>query len=273
MKKRLMISVLLAVPAVASAKDFLGSGSHDCSKDPVVNINAGSATITLTGACKTVNVNGGSNKLAAASIGTLNLNGADNTADCDELGGVNLTGTGNKVTYKKAQKGDKPSWRAIGAGNTLTKGAGKPADKPADKSPPPGDDNDDDEDDKAGGETAPANAKVIDCAKTPTWSHGNGGGKFKFTGKCTKISLGGGGNSLWIQSVDKLDLGGGDNKLFIEWGDTLVIGGADNSIVIGTVGTIDVGGTDNTVTWKKAIKGAGPTLKGQPKKNKIVQAR
>ncbi len=132
--KRLVISFVLAIPAVASAdKDFTGgSGAHDCSKDPVVNINSGSGTYTFTGACKTVNVNGGENKITAASIGTLNVNGAGNTADCDELGGANITGTDNKVSYSKAQKGTKPGWRALGTGNALTKRAEKKAgDKPA----------------------------------------------------------------------------------------------------------------------------------------------
>lgn len=250
--KRLVISFVLMIPSVAAAdKNFMGgNGSHDCGKDPVVNINTGSGTFTLTGACKVVNVNGGDNKITAASIGTLNVNGATNTADCDDLGGANVTGSDNKVSYKKAQKGDKPGWRALGTGNSLTKGAGAGGGKSDGKGDGKGDGT-------GGGEPkADPKAAVIDCAKKPTWSTADGGGSFKFVGKCTKISVAGGDNNLYIDSVDTLD-----------------VAGAENNIYVGAVGTISVGGADNKITWKKALKGDKPTLKGQPKMNAIVQIK
>ena len=133
--KQLLICGLLAFPALASAdKNFMGGGTHDCASDPIVNINASAGVVTLTGACKTVNINGADNKLTIASVGELNINGSSNTVDTDELGGANATGSNNKVTYKKAQKGTKPGWRAVGTGHSLTKkAADKPADKPAEK--------------------------------------------------------------------------------------------------------------------------------------------
>jgi len=236
---RLVISAILASPAVAAAdKELLESGSYDCGQDPVVNINAGGGTFTFTGVCKLVNVNGGDNKITAASISTLKLNGADNKIDAGELGGANVTGSGNKVTYKKAQGGDKPGWRALGTGNSLTKGGGKG-------------------DGSGGGEPKPdAGAAVIDCAKKPTWSNADGDGNFKFVGKCTKISVGGGSNKLHIESVEMLE-----------------VGGAENLIYVGAVGTVSVGGSDNKITWRKALKGDKPAFKGQPKLNTIVQLK
>lgn len=128
--KRLIVCGLLAVPAIASAdKTFMSGGSHDCATDPVVNINTGNGTFTLTGACKTVSVNGADNKLTIASVGTLNINGSGNTADTEELGAANATGSNNKVTYQKAQKGSKPGWRAVGTGHSLTKAKPAPAEK------------------------------------------------------------------------------------------------------------------------------------------------
>ncbi len=133
--KTLAIACLLAFPALASAdKNFMSDGSHDCGSDPIVNINASAGTFTITGACKTVNVNGADNKLTIATVGQLNINGSTNTVDTSELGGANATGSGNKVTYQKAQKGTKPTWRAVGTGHSLTKkAADKPTDKPAEK--------------------------------------------------------------------------------------------------------------------------------------------
>lgn len=133
--KLLLLCGLLALPGVASAdKNFMSGGSHDCASDPVVNINSSAGSFTLTGACKTVNVNGADNKLTIASVGELNINGSTNTIDTEELGGANATGSGNKVTYVKAQKGTKPTWRAVGTGQSLTKKpAAKPTDKPAEK--------------------------------------------------------------------------------------------------------------------------------------------
>jgi hypothetical protein len=95
-----------------------------------------------------------------------------------------------------------------------------------------------------------------DCKKDPVVHIDNGAGKFRFTGPCKLISVGGGQNTLAIEAVE-----------------TLEVGGAENTITVGTVGTIDVGGSDNTITWKKARSGDKPTLKGQPDKNKISQGK
>jgi len=117
--KRLVIAVVLAVPAVAGAdKNFLGGGgSWDCSKDATVNIS-GKGKYVLTGTCKTINLSAGDATITAASVGEININGAKNTIDCDELGKISIVGANNKVTYKK---GKKPAIAQVGSGNSITR--------------------------------------------------------------------------------------------------------------------------------------------------------
>jgi hypothetical protein len=114
---------------------------------------------------------------------------------------------------------------------------------------------------------------TYDCAKDPAVSIGNGKGTYTFKGKCKSISVGGGMNTLTIESVDHLHVGGGMNTINVAMAEAVHIGGAKNTLKFDTVGAIDVGGADNTITWKKAKTGDKPTLKGQPDKNKITQAK
>jgi hypothetical protein len=95
-----------------------------------------------------------------------------------------------------------------------------------------------------------------DCKKDPVVHINHGNGKYTFKGTCTTIDFGGGENTITIEAVD-----------------TLVVGSASNTITVGTVDTIDVGGSGNKITWKKAKTGDKPTLKGQPEKNTVTQAK
>ena len=97
---------------------------------------------------------------------------------------------------------------------------------------------------------------TVDCTKDPHVASSNGMGTYTFKGACQRITVGGGVNTLTIEAVE-----------------TLVISGAKNTVAVGTVGTIDVSGAMNAVTWKKAKTGDKPTLKGQPNKNTIAQAK
>jgi len=275
--RTLVISLLLASPAIAHAdKSFAGSGgSWDCSKDAVIEI-AGDGAWTITGACKSITVDGADHQLTIESVAMLNVNGASNVADVDTLGTVNLLGADNKVTWHKALKGAKPVVKGAGVNNSVTKATGT-AKKTDDSKKTDDTASDDKPSDGApgGGIGAKADPKAtaIDCKKKPNWSTGDGDGSYRFTGPCKKISVGGGENRLWIQSAETVDLGGGGNKVFAESINLLDIGGSENSVAVGTVGTISVGGADNTVTWKKAKSGDKPTMKGQPQMNKIVQVK
>ena len=271
----LLVSLLLASPVVAHAdKGLAGSGgSWDCSTDPVIEV-AGDGTWTITGPCKSVTVDGADHQMTIASVDVLRVNGSSNVVDVEEVGTVSVLGADNKVTWHKAKKGSKPVIKGAGVGNSVTKGTGtakKTDDAPA------ADKDDDKPAGGGGGGTVAAKpdpkAKAIDCKKKPTWSTPNGGGSYKFTGPCKRISVSGGDNRLWIQSAETVDLPGGENKVFAESIDSLAVAGSENEVVVGTVGTISIPGADNTITWKKAKSGDKPVLKGQPEKNKIVQVK
>ena len=120
------IALLIAIapmiaPLTARAdKQFTeGKGTRwDCAKDPVAHINHGEGTYTFTGKCKTINVNGGDNKLTIESVDTINVNGGDNTVAIGTADKINVNGSGNKVTYKTAKSG-KVTARSPGSGSTV----------------------------------------------------------------------------------------------------------------------------------------------------------
>jgi hypothetical protein len=130
--KTLTILLLVLTPAIVltgastaarADKSFTGGkgGTWDCAKDPTVVINTGNGTYTFKGACKSISVNGGSNKLTIAGVDELNLTGAKNKIDVDEVGAINIIGTDNAIRWKKTKSGDKPDTSVVGNGNTIDK--------------------------------------------------------------------------------------------------------------------------------------------------------
>jgi len=122
----LLASALFLVPAAAGYADKVfqkGKGATwDCAKDDVVEINHGGGTYTFKGACKEINLNGGSSKLTIESVASLNLNGAQNKVKIGTLGEIVINGAKNTVTYKKAANGaKKPDVTSNGIGNSVTR--------------------------------------------------------------------------------------------------------------------------------------------------------
>jgi len=123
--RTLLIAVLVLAPTLALAdKDFTGGKgtTWDCKKDPTVNINHGKGTYTFKGECKGININGGHNTLTIESVAELNINGASNTVNVASVGTINLVGADNKITWKKAQSGDKPTVSTVGDNNSVKQG-------------------------------------------------------------------------------------------------------------------------------------------------------
>jgi hypothetical protein len=118
----LLIALAPMLASMTARADKLfnkGKGAAwDCGKDPGVIINHGEGTYTITGKCKTVNVNGGDNKLTIESVDTLIVNGGDNTVAIGIADTIIVNGSDNKVTYKTAKSG-KVTARAPGGGNTV----------------------------------------------------------------------------------------------------------------------------------------------------------
>jgi Protein of unknown function (DUF3060) len=120
--KTLTTLLLVLAPTLALADKTYTSGkggAWDCAKDATVIINHGAGTYTFKGACKSITVNGGANKLTIESIETLNLNGAQNTVDIGEAGAISVVGSANTITWKKAKSGDKPDIKSVGTGNKI----------------------------------------------------------------------------------------------------------------------------------------------------------
>lgn len=117
---KLACLLIALTPALATAdKSFTKSATWDCAKDPTVAINHGGGTYTFKGACKQINVNGGGVKLTVESVDTLNVNGGGCTATVGTLDVANINGAGNKLTWKKAKSGDKPTVNIVGADNKV----------------------------------------------------------------------------------------------------------------------------------------------------------
>jgi hypothetical protein len=77
-------------------------------------------TITLTGACDTVNISGNHNKVTGASAKSLNVSGNENTLDIATVETANISGNKNGLTWKKANAKDKgPAVNNVGTGNKV----------------------------------------------------------------------------------------------------------------------------------------------------------
>jgi hypothetical protein len=238
--KRILVLVVVLVPAAASAdKAFMtGKGTTwDCKKDPVVSIMHGKGTYKLKGACTTVNVSGGSNKLTIESVDELNLTGAKNTVTVTTVGTINLTGSKNNVTWKAAKTGDAPSINNVGKDNTVAQtGAPATATPPAATATAPK---------TSGGGTA------IDCAKNPSFVYADNDGTFTLSGTCKHVMISGNNNKLTIENAEHVMLSGNKNS------------------VTGTLAAVDTSGNDNSVSYK----GAKPKISNTGNGNKIGAAK
>jgi hypothetical protein len=222
--KRILCLLLVVAPGVASAdKNFLkGKGATwDCKKDPVVNINHGKGTYTFKGACTTINLNGGNSKLTVETVDELNVNGGSNTITVATLGAANLMGSKNKLTYKAAKEGDSANINVMGSDNVVVGPKGATGGTTGGGG--------------GGGAAEPAPAtegggKVIDCAKTPSFSYQENEGTFTFTGTCDKISLNGNKNTVTADNVKTLLIQGNENKATVNGVDTISTPGNENKI-------------------------------------------
>jgi DUF3060 family protein len=120
--KTLTILLLVLAPTLALAdKTYQGGkgATWNCAKDPTVVINHGKGTYTFKGACTSITVNGGANKLTIEAVDKLTLNGAQNTIDLGEVSAIAIVGAANTITWKKARSGDKPEVTVVGTGNKV----------------------------------------------------------------------------------------------------------------------------------------------------------
>ena len=120
--KTFVTLVIALAPVLAHAdKTFTGGkgATWDCAKDPAVAINHGKGAYTFKGACKSIRINGGENKLTIEEVDKLDILGGKNTIDVDEVEAINVTGADNTISWKKTKAGDKPSINILGKGNKV----------------------------------------------------------------------------------------------------------------------------------------------------------
>jgi hypothetical protein len=139
MKKVVFIALLVPATVVAD-KSFTGDKkiTWDCAKDPELSITTGKADITITGACKSIAITGGDNKLVIESVDDLVLNGNNivtkvgtlaeivvngnkNVTTAETLGEITFNGNNNVTTYVKAKSGKAPSVQDNGKSNSIGK--------------------------------------------------------------------------------------------------------------------------------------------------------
>jgi hypothetical protein len=124
MRNLLVVCVIAVAPLAARAgKTFTGTadGAWDCAKEPSVHILRGEGTYAFKGACKTIAVDGGNNKLTIEAVDTLRIVGGGNAVEVGALGAASIMGSGNKLTWRTAQTGDQPRISTVGANNQVAR--------------------------------------------------------------------------------------------------------------------------------------------------------
>lgn len=226
--KRIVLALFVLTPSLGSADKIWNAGrgaTWDCKKDPVAIINAGKGTYTFKGACTSIRVNGGNNKVNAESVDELSITGSRNAVTVGTLGSASVTGSKNSLTWTAAKTGDAPAVSVVGKDNMVTgptAAAEAPASPPATAAPP-------------ATTAAPVSGATIDCTKNPTSSYADNDGTVTFTGKCDNVAI-----------------GGNDNRVKIESATAVLVTGNDNHVEIGAADAIKAIGNDNTITYRKA---------------------
>lgn len=104
--KRALVSVLMVCAthvAIADKHYNEGKGgTWDCAKDGVVTIEANAGKYTFTGTCKSISINGNSNKVTIETTATLSVNGNTNNVTAKSADALLVPGNENVVIVKKA---------------------------------------------------------------------------------------------------------------------------------------------------------------------------
>jgi len=120
--KRFTILLVLAIAASAIAGNYPDNkqtATHDCTKDPIVNVGGNDNTITFTGACQAIRAAGNQNTLTIESVGTLYVLGNKNTVTVTAVDAINASGNNNTVTWTKSVSGKKPKISSTGTANKI----------------------------------------------------------------------------------------------------------------------------------------------------------
>ena len=122
MKRAIILATcLLYTAAVAGSYDGNSKTvTHDCAKDPDPIVNGNKNTITFTGECATIGVQGNGNTLTISAVKSLSVPGNKNTIAVDGADSIRVDGNDNTLTWKKPIKGKAVDVTTRGTNNKIS---------------------------------------------------------------------------------------------------------------------------------------------------------
>jgi hypothetical protein len=215
--------------------------AYDCGASGEVFIDGNGNTITLSGQCLNVA-----------------LNGSSNTVMIEAVANIFLNGDGNRVLWQRSLSGSSPAVVRLGSNNTVSQGALE-----------------------AGTAPTATQAAVVQSSPTPApQDEGEGTIVVAETSTDRTIDCTGQSVDI-IGSSNDITLVGACNKLDIESGSNDVVAGSvletfvlgnSNTVVLDAAGSITILGSNNHLTWKRALNGDQPAITNFGSGNTIDQA-
>lgn len=118
--------IVTAGNALAEEPSYSGSSqtiTHSCDAVPSVTFGGSSNTITVTGTCKAVVVQGSSNSLTVEASTKVVIEGSANVAAIVATDAIKISGSGNEATWEKALTKKRPKVSRSGVNNKVAKKA------------------------------------------------------------------------------------------------------------------------------------------------------
>ena len=92
----------------------------DCAKDKSAMVMGNQNTITMTGTCSSLSVQGNKNIIKSETATAVDVLGNDNTVTVTAADTISITGNTNHVSWKKGATGKAPSVTDTGKDNKVT---------------------------------------------------------------------------------------------------------------------------------------------------------
>jgi hypothetical protein len=115
----LFVLALAGTAAAGSYNNNKKTVTHDCAKDPDAAIEGNENTITFTGTCTLISVDGNENKLKVEAVKSLSLRGNKNAVTVDAADAIDAPGNDNKVTWTKGISDKRPKVSSSGNHNKI----------------------------------------------------------------------------------------------------------------------------------------------------------
>ena len=115
----LFVLALAGTAAAGSYHNNKKTVTHDCAKDPDAAVEGNENTITFTGTCTLISVDGNDNKLKVESVKSLSVRGNKNSVAVDAVDAIDAPGNDNKVTWAKGISDKRPKVSSLGSRNKI----------------------------------------------------------------------------------------------------------------------------------------------------------